>query len=303
MSKSIALSLPAYTNITLQYFTPTWLPGTLQAAMLRLDLLDPDISGNKWFKLRYNLELAAATAKSTILTFGGAYSNHIAATAVACRQAGMKSIGIIRGEAAPVLSHTLIQAQANGMQLQFVSREDYRRKEISDWQTLFPEAYIVPEGGHNAAGAKGCEDILTVTDTHPFTHIICACGTGTTMAGLINSATPHQEVLGFATLKGAQYLEQAVSELLHATPLPVWQLLHDHHLGGYARTTPDLIAFINDFYAATRIPLDIVYTGKMLYGCRQEIANGRFPEGSKLLFIHSGGLQGNLSLPPGVLSF
>lgn len=295
--------MPAYTNITLQYFTPTWLPGTLQAAMLRLDLLDPDISGNKWFKLKHNLELAAAAGKSLILTFGGAYSNHIAATAVACRQAGLQSIGIIRGEAAPVLSHTLLQAQANGMQLQFIPRTDYRQKEATKWQTLYPEAYIIPEGGHNAAGAKGCEEILTVADTHTFTHIICACGTGTTMAGLINGAGLHQQVLGIAALKGAQYLEQAVRELLRTPPLPTWQILQEHHLGGYARTTPALITFINDFYATTNIPLDIVYTGKMLYGCRQEIAAGRFPPGSKLLFIHSGGLQGNLSLPPGVLSF
>ncbi|MET7000887.1 1-aminocyclopropane-1-carboxylate deaminase/D-cysteine desulfhydrase [Chitinophaga defluvii] len=303
-----------YSNIKLENIQPTWLPPQLRAAMLRLDLLHPDISGNKWFKLRHNLALARAAGKHTILTFGGAYSNHIAATAAACKMAGLQSIGIIRGEATATPSHTLLQAAAQGMQLEFVSRELYRQKEAIPWTTQFPDAYLIPEGGHNAAGAQGCEAILSLVPTQEFSHIICAVGTGTTLAGLINSALPHQQLSGIVVLKGAQYLADEVASLLKprlqiaatqpasATP-PSWQLLHHLHGGGYARTSPALIDFINTFYRETSIPLDIVYTGKMMWGFRELVQQGYFPANSRILLIHSGGLQGNLSLSSNVLCF
>lgn len=296
-----------YSNIILENIRPTWLPHQLQAAMLRLDLLHPEISGNKWFKLKCNLALAREAGKHTILTFGGAYSNHIAATAVACKTAGLQSIGIIRGEAAATPSHTLLQAAANGMQLQFVSRETYRQKDTIAWEEQYPDAYLIPEGGHNAAGAQGCEEILSLVPTHAFSHIICAVGTGTTLAGLINSALPHQQLSGIVVLKGARYLADEVNQLLHSTtagaPPPQWQLLHDFHGGGYARTSPALIDFINAFYRETRIPLDIVYTGKMMWGFRELVQQSYFPANSRILLIHSGGLQGNLSLSSNVLCF
>ncbi len=303
-----------YSNIQLENIQPTWLPPQLRAAMLRLDLLHPDISGNKWFKLRHNLALARAAGKHTILTFGGAYSNHIAATAAACKMAGLQSIGIIRGEAAATPSHTLLQAAAHGMQLEFVSRETYRQKDTIAWAAQFPDAYLIPEGGHNAAGAQGCEAILSQVPTQEFSHIICAVGTGTTLAGLINSALPHQQLSGIVVLKGAQYLADEVASLLKtplqiaatqpasATP-PTWQLLHHLHGGGYARTSPALIDFINTFYRETSIPLDIVYTGKMMWGFRELVQQGYFPANSRILLIHSGGLQGNLSLSSNVLCF
>lgn len=271
--------------------------------MLRLDLLHPEISGNKWFKLRYNLEEARAAGSHHILTFGGAWSNHILAAAAACQMAGMASTGIIRGEAAPVLSRTLQQAQQYGMRLQFVSREDYRQKGRQDWQARFPGSYIIPEGGHNAAGAKGCREILPLAAYEGFTHIGCAVGTGTTLAGLINSMLPHQNALGFTVLKGAAYLQQEVEQLLEVPVRPQWQLLHDFHLGGYARVTPALTDLINAFYKDTGIPLDIVYTGKMVWGFRQLVKQGYFMAGSRILLVHTGGLQGNLSLSPGVLCF
>jgi 1-aminocyclopropane-1-carboxylate deaminase len=271
--------------------------------MLRLDLLHPEISGNKWFKLKYNLEAAKAAGKTHIVTFGGAWSNHIAATAAACQMAGLPCTGVIRGEAAPVLSLTLQQAQRYGMQLHFISREAYRQKEQTNWEQLFPGSFIIPEGGHNAAGAKGCKEILPLVPYQSFTHIACAAGTGTTLAGLINSALSTQEVLGFPVLKGAGYLQQEVEQLLEHPVQVQWRLLHDFHQGGYARVTPELTAFINTFYRETQIPLDIIYTGKMAMGLQQLVQQGYFPTGSRILLIHTGGLQGNLSLAPGVLLF
>lgn len=282
-----------YNNIVLQKITPTWLPGTIQAAMLRLDLLHPEVSGNKWFKLKYNLIAAAAEGKNHILTFGGAFSNHIAATAAACQLAKLACTGIIRGERPPVLSHTLQEAAAKGMQLQFITREAYRRKNDTDWATLYPDAYIVPEGGNNAAGAKGCEEILHLADTSHFTHIACACGTGTTLAGLINSALPSQELRGYPVLKGAGYLEQEIRTLLTIEQPPRWQLVHDHHGGGYAKIPPGLKDFMEDFYRQTTIPLDIIYTGKLVHGVCKDIQAGKYPDNSSILLIHTGGLQGN----------
>jgi len=292
-----------YSNIKLQPIQPAWLSPQLEAAMLRLDLLHPEISGNKWFKLKQNLEQAKAAGKARIVTFGGAWSNHIAATAAACRLAGLQSTGIIRGEAAPALSLTLQQAQRYGMQLHFISREAYKQKDNTDWEAQYPDGFIIPEGGHNAAGAAGCEEILTLAPTKHFTHILCPVGTGTTLAGLINSAQPQQQVLGIAVLKGATYLHQEVEDLLESPATANWELLQGFHGGGYAKVSPALIDFINDFYTQTGVPLDMIYTGKMVWGLQQLVQQGYFSPGSRLLLIHTGGLQGNLSLPSGVLCF
>lgn len=282
-----------YNNIILQTISPSWLPDGVRAAVLRLDLLHPEVSGNKWFKLRYNLEEALVQGKTRLLTFGGAYSNHIAATAAACQLAGIACTGIIRGEEPPVLSHTLRDAIARGMELHFISREAYRLKDETDWNTIYPDAYIVPEGGNNALGAKGCEEILSLVTDPSFTHIACAVGTGTTLAGLINSAVLQQEIRGYVVLKGATYLEQQIQSLLAPPPLPHWQLVHQHHGGGYAKVTPALTEFIRQFYEETDIPLDIVYTGKLFMGFRQDVLDGMYPLGSNVLLIHTGGLQGN----------
>ncbi len=282
-----------YNNIVLQTISPSWLPDNIQAAVLRLDLLHPEVSGNKWFKLRYNLEAALAQGKTRILTFGGAYSNHIAATAAACQLAGIACTGVIRGERPLVLSHTLRDASAKGMELLFVSREAYRNKNETDWNALYPDAYVVPEGGNNALGAKGCEEILSSVNDPSFTHIACAVGTGTTLAGLISSADHQQEIRGYVVLKGASYLEHEILSLLPPEPLPHWQLIHQHHGGGYAKVTLTLMEFIRQFYEETNVPLDIVYTGKLIMGFRQDVLDGMYPAGSKVLLIHTGGLQGN----------
>lgn len=302
----IALSLNrcmiSYNNITLESFQTTWLPEHIHAAMLRLDKIHPEVSGNKWFKLKYNIAAAKAHNNTGILTYGGAYSNHIAATALACREAALPCTGIIRGEEHNgQLNHTLQTAENNGMKLVFVSREDYRNDKGGE--TLYPGYHVVPEGGHNALGAKGCEEILSIFPTTNYTHILCAVGTGTTLAGLINSAAPHQQIIGIPVLKGAQYLEKEVTDLLHPNNTTRWQLLYEHHGGGYAKKSPALIDFINTIYKETGIPTDIIYTGKLVMAFRDLVQQGYFPANSNILLIHSGGLQGNLSLPPGVLSF
>lgn len=294
-----------YDSITLDSFHTAWLPDSIQAAMLRLDKIHPAISGNKWFKLKENIKVAVAQGYHGLLTYGGAYSNHIAATAMACKEAGLAAVGIIRGEENSArLNHTLQTAADLGMKLLFVTREDYRDPALkTQWATQYPQYLAVPEGGHNALGTKGCEEILSIFPTTHFTHILCAAGTGTTLAGLINSALPHQQVTGIPVLKGAQYLEQEVRDLLQPGNTTHWELLHDHHGGGYAKQSPALIDFINTFYANTGIPTDIIYTGKLMMAFRELVQQGYFPPNSQVLLIHTGGLQGNLSLPPGVLSF
>ncbi|MGN6510579.1 MAG: 1-aminocyclopropane-1-carboxylate deaminase/D-cysteine desulfhydrase [Chitinophaga sp.] len=291
------------TKDILQPFHTTWLPGNVQAAMLRLDTIHPLVQGNKWFKLKYNLEAAGNTR---ILTFGGAYSNHIVATAAACKLYGLSSIGVIRGEKPTIPGHTLQKAAELGMELHYVSRELYAQLKSGGEMTrlmqhLLHDAYVVPEGGHNAQGARGCEDILALADTSSFTHILCAAGTGTTLAGLVNAGT-GQHIIGISALKGAFSLEGEVESLLKA-PSSRWQILHDHHEGGYAKHTPALIGMMNDFFRETGIPTDWVYTGKMVLAFRRLAEQNFFPPGSRVLLIHTGGLQGNESFAPGVLCF
>ncbi|WP_343701890.1 pyridoxal-phosphate dependent enzyme [Chitinophaga sp.] len=276
--------------------------------MLRLDRLHPLVSGNKWFKLKYNLEAAGGRP---VVTFGGAYSNHIIATAAACHMKGIACTGIIRGERPAGLSPTLQHAAELGMELVFVSREEYRQitQEGNEaavrpvLEQLHGEApYLIPEGGHNPLGAKGCEEILSLADTAACTHIICAVGTGTTLAGLINSATT-QQLTGISVLKGALSLQTATESLLKPGLHTPWEILHQFHEGGYGKRSERLISFMNDFYRQTAIPLDQVYTGKMALAVQQLLQQGYFPPGSNLLLLHSGGLQGNESLPPGVLCY
>ena len=297
------MMIPDLSHAFISPVRPNWLPAGISADMLRLDALHAQVSGNKWFKLKYNIEAALAEGKNTIVTFGGAWSNHLAATAAACNLVGLRSIGLVRGDAHVALSATLELAQANGMQLQFLTRHDYREAGTTDWGSRFPDAWVIPEGGHNALGVKGCAEILQSAPTWYYTHIICAGGTGTTLAGLINSAAGHHQVIGIPILKNAGWMEDAIRALLQPTAIAGWQLFTQYHGGGYAKTTPALFAFINDFYAQTGIPLDIIYTGKMAMAFRELAVDGHFPEGSRVLLIHTGGLQGNLSLPSGVLSF
>jgi len=256
---------------------------------------EPVTGGNKWYKLKYNLQKAHSLGADTIITFGGAFSNHIAATARAGKSAGFKTIGIIRGEVSSAENITLTRAASDGMHLFFVSRENYRRKiEPGFVEEIIGKAnnrYIIPEGGSNAEGVRGCAEILQPGDEQYDIITVC-CGTGTTAAGIISSMKPHQRFIGFSVLKGGAFLESAISNmLLSQDGLPRWEINHQYHGGGYAKTTPDLISFCESLYAQTGIRTEPVYTGKMFWGLDDMIRKGKFNAGTKILALHTGGLQ------------
>lgn len=271
--------------------------------ILRLDLMHPIVSGNKWFKLKCNIQTAFEQKKKTIATFGGAYSNHIVATAYACQQVGLKSIGIIRGEKSTTLSPTLDACITYGMELHFVSREGFRDK--AALKLPFPDScHWVEEGGYGPDGMKGAGEILKVVDATTYSHIICSCGTGTMMAGLINVALPHQTVIGISALKNHTGLETDIKKLLPPSKQQqVLNIFHGYHFGGYAKHPKELIEWMAYLWQQENLPTDIVYTSKMMYAVKDLCHRNHFPSGSKLLIIHSGGLQGNLSLPINILPF
>jgi 1-aminocyclopropane-1-carboxylate deaminase/D-cysteine desulfhydrase-like pyridoxal-dependent ACC family enzyme len=269
----------------------------VQLSVLRLDLLHPTINGNKWFKLKYNLQQAREEGHSTLLTVGGAYSNHLYATAAAGRAYEFKTIGIVRGEAHEPLNPTLRFAQAQGMQLHYVGREAFRQRSAvgfqEDLRVRFGRHYHLPEGGTNVLAVRGCVEIVPAELI--FDYVACCVGTGSTLAGVLVSTAGRATVLGFPALKGGAFLREAVDQLTqqhNGQRYGHYRLVQDYHFGGYARVKPELIEFINRFFRTTGIPLEPVYTGKMLYGLYDMIRQGQFPFGSRVLAIHSGGLQG-----------
>ena len=271
---------------------------TISLFIKREDLLHPHISGNKFRKLKYNLAEAKAKKYKKILTYGGAFSNHIVAVAAAGKEYGFQTIGVIRGEelVSQIADNPSLQfAQECGMQLEFISREQYRHKNesaaVEFWQKKYGEIYVLPEGGTNELAVKGCEEIITSAD-EVYDFICCAVGTGGTISGIINSAKPHQKIIGFPALKG-DFLQEDIRNFTHENN---WELQTDYHFGGYAKTTSKLIQFLNDFHAQHHIPLDPIYTGKMVYGVMDLIQKNYFKKGSKILLIHTGGLQGILGI-------
>ena len=273
---------------------PISFPKSITVFIKREDLIHPFVSGNKFRKLKYNLLQAKVENQNTLLTFGGAFSNHIAAVAFAGKENGFKTVGIIRGEELinQVAENPTLQfAQDCGMHLEFVTREAYRQKTevefLENLKTKLGNFYHIPEGGTNELAIKGCGEILTLEDSQ-FDYIGCAVGTGGTISGIINSATPHQKILGFPALKG-DFLQ---NEIRIFTPKTNWEILTNYHFGGYGKVTPSLIDFINNFYTQTKIPLDPIYTSKMVFGVMDLIEKKYFPENSKILLIHTGGIQG-----------
>jgi 1-aminocyclopropane-1-carboxylate deaminase len=272
----------------------TSFPNAISVQIKREDLIHPFVSGNKFRKLKYNLLQAKTENHDTLLTFGGAFSNHIAAVAFAGKENGFKTIGIIRGDelAGKVTENpTLSFAQNCGMQLEFISREEYRLKsEVSFIENLKQNVgsfYLIPEGGTNDLAIKGCQEILTPEDAD-FDYICCSIGTGGTISGIINSVLPHQKVLGFPALKG-DFLKEEICNFVQNEN---WELLTDYHFGGYGKVNEALIEFINQFYTENQIPLDPIYTGKMVFGVIDLIQKNYFPAESKILLIHTGGIQG-----------
>ncbi len=278
--------------------------------MKRLDLLHPLINGNKYFKLKYNIEKVLQSDHKTLLTFGGAHSNHIHATAAAGKLFGIKTIGIIRGEELEKeesFSTTLKFAKECGMQLEFITRSDYAEKETDDFKgwlhDRFGSFHIVPEGGSNFLGVNGCLEILTEEDKNNFDIIACACGTGATLAGIVLSLKPHQRALGFSALKNGSWLKEEVLKHIHYFLMSAelakeyadkFDIVTDYDFGGYAKWDEELISFIKNFEEQNDIPLEQVYTGKMMYGLTDMMNKGTITSGHRVLAIHTGGLQGRL---------
>lgn len=264
--------------------------------MLRLDKLPEIPSGNKFFKLKYNIKAAIEAKKTGLLTFGGAYSNHILATAQAAKANNLKSIGIIRGEKPSILSPTLQDVVKLGMQLHFVSRTEYRQKKelayLEKLQAKFPEFYIIPEGGTNNLAIKGTSEIRDLI-TFNFDYIASSIGTGGTIAGINNSVNDEQQVLGFSSLKGNFMIEEVndlIDQFTERKKYP--KIFTNYHCGGYAKVPDYLLEFIVDFYEKHKIPLEPIYTAKMMLGLFDLIEKDYFPENKTIVAIHTGGLQG-----------
>lgn len=266
----------------------------VQVWLKRDDLIGAEIAGNKWRKLRYNLDAARAQSQRMLLTFGGAYSGHIRAVAAAGHYFGFETVGVIRGEEHLPLNESLRYAASRGMRLTYLDRADYRRKDTADvlgrLRAEFGSFYLLPEGGSNALAVRGCAAIPGEI-TEPFDVICCPCGTGGTLAGLAAGLRPGQRALGFAVLKGAAFLDPEVTRLQREAvgrPTGNWSISHDFHCGGYARRTPVLDAFIADFERRHGLALDWVYVAKMMRGIFALAADGTLPPGTRLVAVITG---------------
>lgn len=263
----------------------------------REDLTHPFVGGNKWRKLKYNLETFNQSGKSQILSFGGAWSNHIAALAELGALKEIPTIGVIRGEEPTRYSATLTRAKSKGMHLHFVSRSHYREKEsdgfLEHLSVKYPDALVIPEGGSNLDGAKGCMEILSHEDEQ-FDVIACACGTGTTLAGVAASLSKGQEAWGFPIFKEGDYLAPAISKTIDELggTEGEWKLITDYHFGGYSKVTDELIGFMRDFYDRNQMALDPVYTAKLFFGVWSIAKQSEALRGKSILLIHTGGMQG-----------
>ena len=279
----------------------------MEASILRLDKLHPIVSGNKWFKLRYYIEEAISQSCTTIASFGGPYSNHLVALAYVAKENNVKSIGYVRATKEDAITPSLQEALAYGMQLEFIGRTNFQeiKKDLlknNQHRSIDNNSiYFIDEGGYGAMGAKGAATILNA-HCKDYTTIIAAVGTGTMLAGLINAAEAHQDIIGIPVLKNEASIETEIKNLLKDSGKP-FTLLHSFHQGGYAKTNPALFNFMNQLWTLEKIPTDIVYTGKLLLAVDSLLKENYFKAGSKILVIHSGGLQGNRSLPIGTLLY
>jgi 1-aminocyclopropane-1-carboxylate deaminase len=280
----------------------------IRVDVLRLDKIHPVISGNKWFKLKYYLDDAHRMNKKKLISFGGAYSNHLIAVAAAAKLDGFSCQGFVRGDKPHQLSHTLVAAESLGMDLQFLSREEYDLKKkaalvdrpaVDDSETM-----IIPEGGAGLPGVSGSAEILSLLPTGGYSHICCAVGTGTTIAGIINSSDLNVIKIGVSVLKGTKGFDPLnISWIKNRDDLKNVSIIHDDHFGGYAKKNDNLLEFMNHVFKTSGIPTDFVYTGKLFYSILRLSKEGYIPRDSHLLIIHSGGLQGNHSLPNRLLEF
>jgi len=278
----------------------------IKLSILRLDKIHPEVSGNKFFKLYYYLQKAIQENKP-IITFGGAYSNHLSATATACKLAGIECIGIVRGDKPTSLSSTLTFCIKQGMKLDFISREKYRSLSAKDFDSVllhnYGEHILIPEGGYGSNGVKGAELISQFYQEENYNYICCPVGSGTTLAGIINSSDSMVRIIGFSALKILDDFPERMNFLINKNVKTNYHLNNNYHFSGYARKSDLLINFMNKFYYDFNIPTDFVYTGKMMFGVFDLIEKNYFKRGSNLLCMHTGGLQGNKSLIAGTLNF
>jgi 1-aminocyclopropane-1-carboxylate deaminase len=260
--------------------------------LLRLDLIHPEISGNKWFKLKYNIAFAIENNFKSIVSFGGAYSNHLHALAFAGKEFNIKTIGIIRGEV--VENETLNDCKKWGMDIHFISREQYREKDevhfLKTIQEEFKTSYIIPEGGNNMLGQKGCVEILSPTHKEKYDLFCCSIGTGATFTGIVNALGGEKKAMGFSAIKNGHYL---ANEIQQQTPYSNFELQYDYHFGGFAKINDHLKTFMQQFKSEQLYELDRVYTGKMMFGILDLIEKNSIQENTQILAIHTGGLQGN----------
>jgi 1-aminocyclopropane-1-carboxylate deaminase len=266
----------------------------VQVLIKRDDLIHPDLPGNKWRKLKYNLEAAQAAGASRLLTFGGAYSNHIRAVAAAGALFGFETVGVIRGEAYDPLNPSLRFAVDHGMRLTYLDRQTYRRKTdppvVDRLHAELGEFHLVPEGGSNALAVRGCAEMVSEI-TEGFDVVCCGVGTGGTLAGIAAGLRPGQRAIGFSSLKGGDFLSDDVAALQRDALGEVtrnWAIETGYHFGGYARSKPELVAFIDDFQARHGLRLDRVYVAKMMYGVHELAARGRFPAGTRIVAVITG---------------
>jgi len=276
----------------------------ISVSVLRLDLIHPVVSGNKIFKLKYYIDDAIKNGKQ-LITFGGPYSNHLVATAYAAQHAGLNSIGYVRGEKPTVLSDTLKDCTAYGMQLKFVKRDEYNKLQKELIQEDNKEIQVIPYGGYGRPGAMGAKKILEFEEASQYDIIMASCGSGTMAAGLLTAIHPHQHLLLVSAVKNNFSIEEEIKALLteeeHANKH--YTIHHEYHFGGFAKKDERLVRFMNEFYRDNRIPTDIVYTGKLAYALNDMLQKGKLPSNSNILLIHSGGLQGNRSLKNNELIF
>ena len=277
----------------------------ISLSVLRLDEIHPQVSGNKLFKLHYFVEQCLATQHKTMLTFGGAYSNHLSATAFYCQSRGIKCIGVVRGEKPSTLSHTLLNCIQWGMLLHFVSRADYTTWKANPYQQNLVEQFgactIVPEGGFAPAGAAGAAHIMDTINLQRISHIVVSVGTATTLAGLLQNNKNNIKIIAVPAIKNMTDVDSRLSLLNDVEKQPI--IWPNYHFGGYAKYTNELLTFMNNLYCTHQIPTDFIYTAKMMYAVMDKIKEGFFSKNDHIMCIHTGGLQGNQSLKPNTLIF
>jgi 1-aminocyclopropane-1-carboxylate deaminase len=266
--------------------------------MLRLDTIHPVMSGNKWFKLKYNIEYALSNGYTQLVTFGGGYSNHLIAAAAAAKAFNLRITGIVRGMYAHP-TPTLTACAQEGMELVYVTKEAYQNKTDHAWlQTVVPDlscSFIIPEGGANELGRKGAEAIAAFV-SEEYTHVAVSAGSGTTAIGLRNALPSHQRILAFAPMKGGSYLREETATFIEAMCTAQIEWIDHFHFGGFGKWNDELIRFMHHFYLENNIRLDMIYTGKMMYGISRLIEDHYFEPTDRILCIHTGGLQGNAAI-------